>query len=266
MANLEPFSKQTFTARDTSIAYRIAGRGPPILLLHGYPQTMFMWHLVADKLADDFTVILADLRGYGDSGKPPTDSSHSPYSKRNMADDMAQLMDYLGHESYHLVGHDRGGRVAHRLARDHSTHIQSLTVLDIAPTAAMYAATDMAFARAYYHWFFLIQPAPLPETLIGGNPEFYLRHKIGSWGHVSDAHTPEAMADYLRCFTPETIHASCEDYRASATIDLIHDADDADKKLSEREEPQTNNFLGTQPLITHVPPTRSPSTIATDAP
>ncbi len=232
MANLEPFSKQNFTARDTSIAYRIAGCGPPILLLHGYPQTMFMWHLVADKLARDFTVVLADLRGYGDSGKPPTDSSHSPYSKRNMANDMAQLMDYLGHESFHLVGHDRGGRVAHRLARDHSAHIQSLTVLDIAPTAAMYAATDMAFARAYYHWFFLIQPAPLPEKLIGGNPEFYLRRKIGSWGHVSDAHTPEAMADYIRCFTPETIHASCEDYRAAATIDLIHDADDADKKLT----------------------------------
>ena len=232
MPNLESFSRQTFNARSTSIAYRIAGRGTPILLLHGYPQTMFMWHLVADKLASDFTVVLADLRGYGDSGKPPTDSSHSPYSKRNMANDMAQLMNYLGHESFHLVGHDRGGRVAHRLARDHSAHIQSLTVLDIAPTAAMYAATDMAFARAYYHWFFLIQPAPLPETLIGGNPEFYLRHKIGSWGHVSDAHTPEAMADYLRCFTPETIHASCEDYRAAATIDLIHDADDADKKLT----------------------------------
>ena len=232
MPNLESFSRQTFNARNTSIAYRIAGRGPPILLLHGYPQTMFMWHLVADKLASDFTVVLADLRGYGDSGKPPTDSSHSPYSKRNMANDMAQLMDYLGHESFHLVGHDRGGRVAHRLARDHSAHIQSLTVLDIAPTAGMYAATDMAFARAYYHWFFLIQPAPLPETLIGGNPEFYLRHKIGSWGHVSDAHTPEAMADYLRCFTSETIHASCEDYRASATIDLIHDADDADKKIT----------------------------------
>ena len=232
MPNLESFSRQTFNARNTSIAYRIAGHGPPILLLHGYPQTMFMWHLVADKLVGDFTVILADLRGYGDSGKPPTDSSHSPYSKRNMANDMAQLMDYLGHESFHLVGHDRGGRVAHRLARDHSAHIQSLTVLDIAPTAGMYAATDMAFARAYYHWFFLIQPAPLPETLIGGNPEFYLRHKIGSWGHVSDAHTPEAMADYLRCFTSETIHASCEDYRAAATIDLIHDADDADKKLT----------------------------------
>ena len=232
MPNLESFSRQTFNARNTSIAYRIAGRGPPILLLHGYPQTMFMWHLVADKLASDFTVVLADLRGYGDSGKPPTDSSHSPYSKRNMANDMAQLMDYLGHESFHLVGHDRGGRVAHRLAQDHSAHIHSLTVLDIAPTAAMYAATDMAFARAYYHWFFLIQPAPLPETLIGGNPEFYLRHKIGSWGHVSDAHTPEAMADYLRCFTSETIHASCEDYRAAATIDLIHDADDADKKLT----------------------------------
>ena len=232
MPNLDLFSRQTFKARDTSIAYSIAGSGPPILLLHGYPQTMFMWHLVADKLASDFTVVLADLRGYGDSGKPPTDSSHSPYSKRNMANDMAQLMDYLGHESFHLVGHDRGGRVAHRLARDHSAHIKSLTILDIAPTAAMYAATNMAFARAYYHWFFLIQPAPLPETLIGGNPEFYLRSKIGSWGHVSDAHTPEAMADYLRCFTSETIHASCEDYRASATIDLIHDADDADKKIT----------------------------------
>jgi haloacetate dehalogenase len=193
---------------------------------------MFMWHLVADRLAQDFTVVMADLRGYGDSGKPPTDSSHEPYSKRAMAFDMAQLMDYLGHETFHLVGHDRGGRVSHRLARDHPAHVQTLTVLDIAPTATMYAATDMAFARAYYHWFFLIQPAPLPETLIGGNPEYYLRHKIGSWGFHSDAHTPEALADYLRCFTPETIHASCEDYRAAATIDLIHDADDANKKLT----------------------------------
>ena len=231
MPNLEQFIKKTYTTRDTIIAYRTAGSGPPLLLLHGYPQTMFMWHLVADRLAEDFTVVMADLRGYGDSGKPPTDSSHAPYSKRAMASDMAQLMDYLGHKTFHLVGHDRGGRVSHRLARDHAAHVQTLTVLDIAPTANMYAATDMAFARAYYHWFFLIQPAPLPETLIGGDPEYYLRHKIGSWGYHSDAHTPDALADYLRCFTPETIHASCEDYRAAATIDLIHDADDADKKL-----------------------------------
>ena len=232
MPNLEQFATGHFTSTETTIAYRTGGTGPALLLLHGYPQTQFMWHLVADKLAEHFTVVLADLRGYGDSGKPQTDATHSPYSKRAMAADMAQLMTGLGHQTFFVMGHDRGGRVAHRLARDHSERVTKLAVLDIAPTANMYQTTDMKFAKAYYHWFFLIQPYPLPETLIGADPEFYLRQKIGSWGKSGDVHTDEAMADYLRCFSNQaTIHASCEDYRAAASIDLIHDAEDTDRKL-----------------------------------
>ena len=219
-------------AENINIAVCTKGDGPPLLLLHGYPQTGYIWHKIAPLLTKDFTVVVADLRGYGDSDKPPTSADHAVYSKRAMAADMIAVMATLGHQQFFVAGHDRGGRVAHRLARDYPQAVEKLAVLDIAPTAMMYDTTDMQFATSYYHWFFLIQPAPLPETLIGGNPEFYLRHKIGSWGHLSDAHTPEAMADYLRCFTPETIHASCEDYRAAATIDLIHDADDADKKLT----------------------------------
>ena len=191
-----------------------------------------MWHLVADRLAEQFTLVMADLRGYGDSGKPQTDAEHSPYSKRAMAADMAQLMTALGHQTFAVMGHDRGGRVAHRLARDYAERVTRLAVLDIAPTANMYQTTDMKFAKAYYHWFFLIQPYPLPETLIGADPEFYLRQKIGSWGKSGDVHTDEAMADYLRCFSdPATIHASCEDYRAAASIDLIHDEADKGRKL-----------------------------------
>jgi len=216
---------------DTRIAYRTAGSGPALLLLHGYPQTMFMWHLVADRLAEDFTIILADLRGYGDSGKPTTDARHSPYAKRAMAADMAALMTHLGHQRFSVMGHDRGGRVAHRLARDHADRLDALAVLDIAPTLSMYESTDMVFARAYYHWFFLIQPAPLPERLITAEAEFYLRWKIGSWAATGNVHTDRALCEYLRCFTPETIHASCEDYRAAASIDLEHDRLDSDKKL-----------------------------------
>ena len=201
-------------------------------MLHGYPQTQFMWHLLADRLADSFTLVMPDLRGYGDSGKPKTDANHSPYSKREMAADMAELMTGLGHQTFSVMGHDRGGRVAHRLARDYPERVNRLAVLDIAPTANMYGATDMAFAKAYYHWFFLIQPYPLPETLIGKDPEFYLRRKMGSWGKSGNVHSDKAMADYLRCFSdPATIHASCEDYRAAASIDLIHDAENQGERL-----------------------------------
>ena len=214
------------------IAYRVTGTGPALLLLHGYPQTMYMWHQIVGRLAQDYTVVLADLRGYGDSGKPRTDDQHSPYSKREMAADMAALMSHLGHEKFAVMGHDRGGRVAHRLARDYEHRLTGLAVLDIAPTLGMYENTDMHFAKAYYHWFFLIQPAPLPETLIGADPEFYLRRKIGSWGASGEVHTRQAMDEYLRCFQSDTIHASCEDYRAAATIDLRHDRADTDKKLS----------------------------------
>jgi len=204
-----------------------------LLLLHGYPQTNMMWHKIAPALAAHFTVIAADLRGYGDSSTPDSDPEHGPYSKRAMAADMARLMTDLGHDRFMVAGHDRGGRVAHRMARDHANRVTRLAVLDIAPTAAMYGQTDMRFATAYYHWFFLIQPAPLPERMISADPEFFLRSKCGQWGRTEGAITDDAFAEYLRCFKrPETVHAMCEDYRAAASIDLVHDAADADVPLS----------------------------------
>jgi haloacetate dehalogenase len=207
---------------------RVGGSGPPVLLLHGYPQTHAIWHRVAGPLAARFSVIAADLRGYGDSGKPPTAPDHAPYSKRAMAQDLVEV-GLLGFESFHVVGHDRGGRVGHRLAVDHAARVRSLTVLDIAPTLAMYEQTTMDFARAYYHWFFLIQPEPLPERLLGAAPEFFLREKLRGWSQGRWPFDEAAFAEYLRCFEdPATIHASCEDYRAAATIDLDHDRADRD--------------------------------------
>jgi haloacetate dehalogenase len=202
------------------------GSGPPLLLLHGYPQTLAIWHKVAPRLAERFTVVAADLRGYGDSGKPATDARHEPYSKRAMARDPVTLMRALGFERFFLAGHDRGGRVAHRLAADNPGAVLRLAVLDISPTLAMYQQTDMDFARAYWHWFFLIQEAPVPETMIGADPAFYLRHKMGDGAAGMAPFAPEAWAEYERCFTAEAIHASCEDYRAAATIDLEHDRAD----------------------------------------
>ena len=233
MRYVEMFSFETRDVGDVQIAFRHAGHGPPLLLLHGFPQTNVMWHRIAPALADHFTVIAADLRGYGDSSTPTSDAEHTPYAKRAMAGDMVRLMESLGHDRFMVAGHDRGGRVAHRMARDHATRVRRLAVLDIAPTAAMYGQTDMRFATAYYHWFYLIQPAPLPERMIGADPEFYLRSKCGQWGRTKGAITDNAFADYLRCFRrPETIHAMCEDYRAAATIDLVHDAADADVRLT----------------------------------
>lgn len=202
------------------------GSGPPLLLLHGYAQTHALWHKVAPRLAQRFTVVAADLRGYGDSGKPPSDANHEPYSKRAMARDAVALMDHLGHERFFLAGHDRGARVSHRLAVDHADRVRRLAVLDIAPTLAMYERTDMAFARAYWHWFFLIQKAPIPETMIGHDPAGYLAFKMRDRGMGEDPFDPRAWAEYVRCFTPESIHATCEDYRAAATIDLEHDRAD----------------------------------------
>ncbi len=198
---------------------------PALLLLHGFPQTHALWHRMARQLAADYFLVLPDLRGYGDSSKPAGAPDHANYSKREMARDMVGVMDALGVDRFHVCGHDRGGRVAHRLALDHPQRVLKLAVLDIAPTLDMYAATDMAFARAYYHWFHLIQPAPLPETMIGGDPRQYLHAKLGRWGAAGLAHVePHALAEYERCFCrPDTIHAVCEDYRASAGIDLEHD-------------------------------------------
>ena len=229
----EKFEKKYINvAKNINIAICSKGVGPPLLLLHGYPQTGYMWHKIAPRLAEDFTVVVADLRGYGDSDKPTSSEDHAVYSKRAMAADMMAVMTALGHSQFFIAGHDRGGRVAHRLARDYPQAVTKLAVLDIAPTAMMYDTTDMHFATSYYHWFFLIQPYPLPETLIGKDPEFYLRSKMGSWGKSGNVHSEKAMADYLRCFSdPATIHASCEDYRAAASIDLIHDAENQGERL-----------------------------------
>lgn len=219
-------------AKNINIAICSKGAGPPLLLLHGYPQTGYMWHKIAPRLAEDFTVVVADLRGYGDSDKPTSSEDHAVYSKRAMAADMMTVMTALGHSQFFIAGHDRGGRVAHRLARDYPQAVTKLAVLDIAPTAMMYDTTDMHFATSYYHWFFLIQPAPFPETLIGSDPKFFLESKMQHWGKDRTAITNDAFDEYLRCFSnPDTIHASCEDYRASASIDLEHDAADVGLKL-----------------------------------
>jgi haloacetate dehalogenase len=206
-----------------------ASARPPLLLLHGFPQSHAMWHKAAGRLRRTFTLVMPDLRGYGDSDKPDGPADHSAYSKRTMALDVLTLMRSFGHEQFYVCGHDRGGRVAHRLALDHPQTVRKLALLDISPTATMYDRTTMEFARSYYHWFFLIQPAPLPETLINAAPSFYLRSKLGGWG--SDGLAPfdeRALAEYQRCFAdPDAVHAMCEDYRAAATIDLAHDRADA---------------------------------------
>jgi haloacetate dehalogenase len=202
--------------------------GPALLLLHGYPQTHVIWHRVAALLAPRFNIVASDLRGYGDSGKPATTADHAPYSKRVMARDQVGLMRSLGHERFLVCGHDRGGRVAHRLAADHPGSVAKLAVLDIAPTLAMYEQTTEAFARAYWHWFFLIRPAHLPERMIESDPEHYLRAKMGEGAAGLKPFSAEAWAEYVRCFTPGAIHASCEDYRAAAAIDLEHDRADRD--------------------------------------
>jgi haloacetate dehalogenase len=227
VAWFDGFDAGLHAVNGVEIFARTGGRrdGPPLLLLHGFPQTHAIWHRVAQRLADRFFLVMPDLRGYGDSSKPQGAADHSTYSKRAMAADMVALMRSLGHERFGLVGHDRGGRVAHRLALDHAQAVEKLMVIDIAPTLDMYDATDMRFARYYYHWFHLIQPAPLPEKMIGGDPAFYLKWKLGGWGASGTAYIePQALAEYERCFCqPEAIHAACEDYRASAGIDLDHD-------------------------------------------
>ncbi len=224
----EHFKKRQFSYDSIFINYVIGGAGPPLLLLHGYPQSHIMWHKIAPALAKKYTVVVSDLRGYGDSSKPITDKQHSPYSKRAMAKDQVELMRSLGFNQFFLAGHDRGGRVSHRLALDHPQAVKKMVVMDIAPTYTMYKTTDMEFAQAYYHWFFLIQPADIPERMIGADPLYFLNKKFGQWGRDNGAFTKTAFAEYLRCLTPATIHASCEDYRASASIDLEHDQIDID--------------------------------------
>ncbi len=230
---LDGFQQDRITTTGAEINLRRAGEGPPLLLLHGYPQTHVMWHKIAPALAERFTVVLTDLRGYGDSAKPPGGDNHEAYSKRARAQDQVEVMTALGFDSFAVAGHDRGARVGHRLALDHPERVSKLALLDIAPTLAMYERTDMAFATAYYHWFFLIQPYDLPERLIGADPDFYLEKKIGKWSRNDGAFTAAALAEYKRCFRdPATIHATCEDYRAAAGIDLEHDRADLGRKLA----------------------------------
>jgi haloacetate dehalogenase len=203
---------------------RVGGEGPPLLLLHGHPQTHAMWHRVAPTLAKHFTVVMMDLRGYGDSGRPASDAEHLPYSKREMAKDALAVMLHHGFTRFQVLAHDRGARVAHRLAADAPDAVARLLVLDIAPTLGMYEGTSQAFAKAYWHWFFLIQPQPLPEALIESDPVRYLRQVMGKRHAGLKAFAPEAIAEYERCAAiPGTAHSVCEDYRASATVDLVHD-------------------------------------------
>jgi len=221
------FSAQRIQANGTEIHVVAGGDGPPLLLLHGYPQTHAIWHGIAPALAREYTVVCPDLRGYGDSGKPASDATHAAYSKRAMAQDMVEVMRALGFPRFRLAGHDRGGRVAHRLCLDHPEVVERVAVLDISPTRTMFRQTNQAFATAYYHWFFLIQAFDLPEKLIGADPVYYLRRMMGRLGTALGHFDARALAEYERCFAdPATIHATCEDYRAAASIDLGHD--DAD--------------------------------------
>ena len=210
-----------------SLRTSMGGSGAPLLLLHGHPQSQAMWHRVAGALSQSFTVVMMDLRGYGDSARVASDAEHTPYSKRAMAQDAVAVMRHYGFERFQVLAHDRGARVAHRLAQDHADKVERLMLLDIAPTLAMYNNTSDAFARAYWHWFFLIQPPPLPEALIESDPVRYLRSVMGKRHAGLAAFAPAALAEYERCAQiPGTAMSLCEDYRASATIDLVHDRAD----------------------------------------
>ena len=226
------FEQKRVAGQGAEINLRIGGKGPPLLLLHGYPQTHVMWHKVAPRLAQDFTIVCPDLRGYGDSAKPDSDPAHLTYSKRGTAADMVAVMQALGFAKFRLAGHDRGGRVSHRLALDFSDAVERLAVLDIAPTRTVFENINQQVATAYYHWFFLIQPSPHPERMIGADPDYYLQSKLRAWSGGADVYPPEVMTEYLRCFRdPAMIHASCEDYRAGASIDLEHDRADEHKRI-----------------------------------
>jgi haloacetate dehalogenase len=229
----EGFSRRRIATAGAEINLVIGGEGPPLLLLHGFPQTHACWHEVAPALARRFTVVASDLRGYGDSEKVASDPDHAAYSKRAMAADQVEAMRALGFEEFQVASHDRGARVAHRMALDHPDSVRRLCVMDIVPTLTTYERTDQWLARAYYHWFFLIQPAPMPEHMIGLDPEFFLRKKVGMWNAGTEQIASEAFAEYLRCFRdPAAIHAMCEDYRAAASIDLEHDR--ADREAGRR--------------------------------
>jgi haloacetate dehalogenase len=228
----EGFAAIDVATRGTTIHLVRGGDGPPLLLLHGYPQTHVMWHRVAPRLAQHFTVVATDLRGYGDSAKPTGALDHSTYSKRTMAEDQIDVMHALGFDRFAVVGHDRGARVAYRLALDHPARVQRLVTLDIVPTFTTFNAVDRTMAMGTFHWFFLAQPYDLPERLIGGAPEYFLKTLLGRWtGAGLSPFAPEALAEYVRCFDAGTIHATCEDYRAGATLDYALDEADLGRRM-----------------------------------
>lgn len=212
---------------EATIRARHRGSGPPLLLLHGHPQTHAMWNLVAPRLAENFTVVASDLRGYGGSSKPPTTPDHTPYSKRTMAADQVEVMRQLGFDPFYVAGHDRGGRCSYRMALDHPQRVRKLAVLDIIPTGEAFRRGGMEFGLGFWHWFFLAQPYDLPEQLIGADPDYFYGRASGLGLGPRSYHTPEALEDYRRAFrNPATIHAMCEDYRAGATLDFAHDEAD----------------------------------------
>ncbi len=230
---LPGFRWRDVAANGIKIRTATGGEGPPLLLLHGHPQTHLTWHKVAPQLAEHFSVVLTDLRGYGDSDKPDSGEGHVNYSKRAMAADQIAVMNALGYRRFSLVGHDRGARVSHRLALDHPDAVEKLVLLDIAPTATMYAKTDKTFATKYFWWFFLIQPYDLPERLISADPDYFLDKHIAAQIKTPGASDPRVMAEYRRCYrNPATLHAICEDYRAAASIDLEHDASDSHLRVT----------------------------------
>ena len=236
------------TGASVQIAAVIGGAGPPLLLLHGHPQTHAIWHRVAPALAERFTVVAADLRGYGDSSKPAGAADHSNYAKRVMALDQLALMRNLGFDRFDVLAHDRGARVAHRLAMDHPEAVRRLVLLDIAPTLAMYEQTSQAFARAYWHWFFLIQPAPLPERLIEADPAAYISDVMGRRSAGLAPFDPLALGEYQRCMAlPGAAHGLCEDYRAAAGIDMTHER--ADRDAGRLIEPPLLALWGEQGVV-----------------
>lgn len=218
---------------DITINLVQGGSGEPLLLLHGYPETHLMWHKLAPQLANNFTVIAADLRGYGDSSKPVSKADHSTYSKRETANDLIQVMAKLGYQNFYMAAHDRGARVAHRMVLDHASHIKKLVLLDIIPTYKLMNSVNKEIALRNEHWFFMAQESDIPEKLISADPAYYLKHKLKRWSRKQDAFPETIVNEYIRCFkNPTTIHATCEDYRASVTIDLEHDRADLEKKIT----------------------------------
>ena len=227
------FDRRAVETSGARINLLTGGHGPPLLLLHGYPQTHLMWRKLAPRLAAEFTVVVPDLRGYGDSSKPPAGPDNAGYAKRALSQDQVETMAALGFDRFFVAGHDRGARVAHRLALDHAEQIERLALLDIVPTLYRFETIDQKAATGSFHWFFLIQPGGLPERLIGAEPEFFLRHMLRAWSEDKEAFDPEVLAEYLRCFqNPLTIRATCAEYRAGASIDLDHDRIDRGRRIT----------------------------------